>query len=610
MSKVYFAYNPFLKESKVLINDETISPYSSLNNYLLHPFDHFCMNLVDTIYREINGSYELEFCSGAFETFIMKVLVQSRPEVSFSERPFSNGLTIQDRFALLRKNGFSLPKESAVNLCISGSVDGAAFAAGLCGTQDFSAGDGSVRYLRYADANPVSLYINADPASDVDLTIGLFSDPREAVMFCKAARNGIPCVAVTLADTLRVETAANKYLLSMRAEDLIALLPDLLDSLVVSKTITAAAQNAGLYFRSGEEKELITAIDPVVRITCNDKVAHNCSYTPIIQVFPQDSEVPQITIESSDSMIVRSSGNTIVGVSPGAAVVDFYIKGYYKPILRKTVTVFRVERIERIELSQESVITKAGEEFALTGTVYPQNAQNLSSLVWRSNNPSVATVDPSGIIRTLAPGSCVISLSTEDVSAYCQIEVAPSVEYIQLQAGNNVVIQGDKITSIIQQHIPIQPIAFPANAYDTSISYEIHSDNGAYPCVQYHDGILETLGVGRATITFISNDSGVRYTLNVEVINTLNPPRNPSKAVSILALIVSGILAFIEPGIGIIAALAAVGFACIGLAVAQKIRQRLSLIVGYGRKYPVSDNYILIVLSIAALILNNVLLCS
>ena len=81
--------------------------------------------------------------------------------------------------------------------------------------------------------------------------------------------------------------------------------------------------------------------------------------------------------------------------------------------------------VERITLSQSSATLTEGEEMTLTATVEPDDAAD-TSVTWSSSNPSVATVDNTGKVTAIAPGTATITATANDgsgVSAQCEVTV-------------------------------------------------------------------------------------------------------------------------------------------------------------------------------------------
>ena len=81
--------------------------------------------------------------------------------------------------------------------------------------------------------------------------------------------------------------------------------------------------------------------------------------------------------------------------------------------------------VESITLSQSTATLIEGEPLTLIATVAPDDAED-KSISWSSNNPSVATVDNTGKVMAIAPGTAIITATTNDgsgVSAQCEVTV-------------------------------------------------------------------------------------------------------------------------------------------------------------------------------------------
>ena len=80
--------------------------------------------------------------------------------------------------------------------------------------------------------------------------------------------------------------------------------------------------------------------------------------------------------------------------------------------------------VEKVTISESSLSLKTGEEVKLTATVLPENATN-TTLVWKSGNPSVASVTD-GVVKGLSEGTSTVTVSSEDgsKSASCLVSVS------------------------------------------------------------------------------------------------------------------------------------------------------------------------------------------
>ena len=77
----------------------------------------------------------------------------------------------------------------------------------------------------------------------------------------------------------------------------------------------------------------------------------------------------------------------------------------------------------QIELSALELNLSAGETARLTASVVPSYADDLS-VTWSSSDPAVATVDETGLVTAVAPGTCeIVAQSTNGREDRCEVRV-------------------------------------------------------------------------------------------------------------------------------------------------------------------------------------------
>lgn len=93
---------------------------------------------------------------------------------------------------------------------------------------------------------------------------------------------------------------------------------------------------------------------------------------------------------------------------------------------KATCTVVVTQPVNSVTLDQETAdMMVGGETVTLTATINPVYA-NDQTIVWTSSNPSIATVDQTGVITAVGAGTAVITATVGGQRATCTVTVAPA----------------------------------------------------------------------------------------------------------------------------------------------------------------------------------------
>ena len=200
--------------------------------------------------------------------------------------------------------------------------------------------------------------------------------------------------------------------------------------------------------------------------------------------------------------------------------------------------------ITRITLDKTSATLTEGEKLTLEITSTPDDAdRNLIS--WSSSNPSVATVDNTGKVTAVAPGTATITAIANDgsgVSAQCEVTVkelilgkcaTPSINYVDGKVSLTCETEGTKVITTVANgddetfevlDFDLIP-TYTITAYATKSKYE-NSDEVTLticwvPCTDEHEGedtgiltipskpvLIQSQG-GTITLNGISDDTEV-----------------------------------------------------------------------------------------------------
>ena len=172
-----------------------------------------------------------------------------------------------------------------------------------------------------------------------------------------------------------------------------------------------------------------------------------------------------------------------------------------------------------VTVAPATLTLEVGQTGALTATVAPATATN-KAVTWTSNAPAIATVDASGTVKGIAPGTATITVKTADggKTATCAVTVkaaaAPAVKVTGITLNySSITVNGDL------ERVQLIATVAPATATDQSLTWtssdaSVASVDGA--------GLVTIRKKGKATVTAKANDgSGVSASCLFDVIRTV-----------------------------------------------------------------------------------------
>ncbi|WP_315302861.1 leucine-rich repeat protein [Tannerella forsythia] len=172
-----------------------------------------------------------------------------------------------------------------------------------------------------------------------------------------------------------------------------------------------------------------------------------------------------------------------------------------------------------VTVAPATLTLEVGQTGALTATVAPATATN-KAVTWTSSAPAIATVDASGTVKGIAPGTATITVKTADggKTATCAVTVkaaaAPAVKVTGITLNYSAItVNGDL------ERVQLIATVAPATATDQSLTWtssdaSVASVDGA--------GLVTIRKKGKATVTAKANDgSGVSASCLFDVIRTV-----------------------------------------------------------------------------------------
>lgn len=164
--------------------------------------------------------------------------------------------------------------------------------------------------------------------------------------------------------------------------------------------------------------------------------------------------------------------------------------------------------VEKVTISESSLSLKTGEEVKLTATVLPENATN-TTLVWKSGNPSVASVTD-GVVKGLSEGTSTVTVSSEDgsKSASCLVSVSDyHAESVSITPGGDQNLKKG-------ESVQLSASVLPDNAVNKNVVWS--SSASAVASVD-QTGKVTALSGGETTITVSTVDGNKTASVKVYV---------------------------------------------------------------------------------------------
>ena len=189
-----------------------------------------------------------------------------------------------------------------------------------------------------------------------------------------------------------------------------------------------------------------------------------------------------------------------------------------------------IYKVTKVELNKTSLTLDVGNSDTLIAAITPDNATD-KSVTWESSAPGVATVDTSGKVTAVAPGTATITVTTTDggFTDTCQVTVtAATVPVSGVTLSQN---QASLYYNRTPNTLTLTATVAPANATNQNVTWA-SSD----PSVATVDaaGKVTAVAPGTATITATTVDGGFTAICTVTVRPDI-PPANPNYRITVEA---------------------------------------------------------------------------
>lgn len=228
----------------------------------------------------------------------------------------------------------------------------------------------------------------------------------------------------------------------------------------------------------------------------------------IATITPSNATTKTLTWTSSNANVAEVSDGVITAKSIGVAIITAATTDGTNLSAQCKVTVIASTKAPLV-FNVGNKEMHAGESYQLTASVEGV-AQTASSITWRSNDETVATV-LDGLITAVGVGETTILGTMNDGSnrtAQCKVTVLPIM-------AESVVMNVSSLEIGVGETMQLKATVFPENATNQILLWE--SSNEAVATVS-NTGLVSTVGAGFTIITASATDgSGVEGTCTITV---------------------------------------------------------------------------------------------
>ena len=211
-------------------------------------------------------------------------------------------------------------------------------------------------------------------------------------------------------------------------------------------------------------------------------------------ITPSNATNKNVTWSSDNQNVATVENGKVTAVGAGKATITVTAEDGNKTATC-AVTVNPIS-VTGVTLDQSALPISVGGSAELKANVTPENATN-KTVTWSSDNTAVATVDASGKVTAVAPGTATITVTTADggKTANCTVTVTQPVNDVTLDKTTMdlFVDNGGTLTAKIQ----------PDNASNKTVDWT--TSNAGVATVDAN-GKVTAVGAGKAAITATAAD--------------------------------------------------------------------------------------------------------
>ena len=266
-------------------------------------------------------------------------------------------------------------------------------------------------------------------------------------------------------------------------------------------------------------------------------------------ITPRNAKNKTIGWSSSNPSVVGiDSSGMVIGKKVGSSLIIATINGH---IATAKITVIddtssnQSDVVSKITIVPKVINLRVGAKQIFTYTVFPTGVSK-DLIVWKSANPSVATIDSNGILTAKAVGSTRVIVMAKDGSAYdiANVIVSDVPIIITNNQGPNssgiqtlaILVDPIKATININERFTLTIETVPSNATDKTFKWS--SSDSSIASVD-SNGIVTGKAYGVAEILAQTEDGKLQATSIITVADTSELLKNEETKLTIVDVVLS-----------------------------------------------------------------------
>ena len=238
------------------------------------------------------------------------------------------------------------------------------------------------------------------------------------------------------------------------------------------------------------------------------------TFSLIATVFPETATNKSVTWTSSnDAVATVDEYGVITANALGEAIITATTIDGSNLSATCKVTVMPT-LAESITLDQTEISLEATETATLVATILPELTTD-KSVIWKSSNEAVATVDEYGVVTAIALGEAIITATTTDgtnLSATCKVTVVPTLV-------ESITLDKTEINLEATQTAELTATVLPELATNKVVTWKSSDESAA---IVDANGVVTAIALGESVITATTTDgTNLSATCKVTVVPTL-----------------------------------------------------------------------------------------